>query len=42
MPKLKRTDPRARIGGSPMAMSTCDGSSEPVVQADPELAQMPA
>src|SRR6266511_5381904 len=39
-PRLRRTDPRARSGRTPMAVRTWEGSSEPVVQADPLEAQM--
>ena len=40
-PTVKRTLPRARSGGSPSAVRTCDGSTAPAVHADPEEAQMP-
>ena len=33
-------EPCAAVNGTPMARSTCDGSSEPEVQAEPEEAQM--
>ena len=34
-PRLRRSAPLASSPGSPMAVSTCDGSVEPVVQAEP-------
>ena len=40
--RLKRIDPCAAVKGTPMARITCDGSSEPEVQADPDEAAMPA
>ena len=40
--KEKRTQLRARAGVKPIALSTCDGSSEPVVQAEPVLTANPA
>ena len=39
--RLRRKELRACSGGTPMAMSTWLGASEPVVQAEPLLAQMP-
>ena len=33
-PRLKRSEPLERDNGTPMACSTCDGSIEPVVQAE--------
>ena len=33
--------PLARLGWRPIAVKTCEGSSDPVVQADPLDAQMP-
>ena len=34
-------EPCAAVNGTPMARKTCDGSSEPEVQAEPDEAQMP-
>ena len=42
MLRLKRMLPRARAALQPIAVSTCEGSSDPVVQADPLEAQIPA
>lgn len=42
LPKLNRRLPRARLALHPMAVRTWEGSSEPVVQADPLEAQIPA
>src|ERR1035441_2882836 len=42
MPRLKRMLLRARAALQPIAVNTCEGSSEPVVQAEPLEAQMPA
>jgi len=39
--RLKRIEPWAAVKGTPIARRTCEGSSEPEVQAEPELAQMP-
>lgn len=41
-PKEKRTDPCTAVNGIFMAVSTCEGSSEPEVHADPLDAQIPA
>ena len=41
-PRLNRTAPRARSLGTPMAISTCEGSTAPVEQADPPEAATPA
>ena len=35
LPKLNRTAARASSHDNPIAVSTCDGSSEPTAQADP-------
>ena len=40
--RLNRIEPWAQVKGTPMARMTCEGSSEPEVQAEPELAQMPS
>src|SRR3989339_1717546 len=39
--RLKRIEPCAAVKGTPMARITCEGSSDPEVQADPEEAQIP-
>ena len=39
--RLKRIDPWAAVKGTPMARSTCEGSREPEVQAEPDEAQIP-
>jgi len=36
----KRIDPWAAVNGTPIALSTCDGSREPEVQAEPDDAQI--
>ncbi len=41
-PKLNRMVPSASSRGTPMATSTCEGSTAPVEQADPLDAAMPA
>ncbi len=38
----RRSAPRALLGERPMAVSTCEGSVEPVEQADPVAAATPA
>src|SRR3989338_7457523 len=38
---LKRMEPWAAVKGTPMALSTCEGSRLPEVQAEPEEAQIP-
>ena len=40
--RVSRNDPWATSWGRPIARSTWLGSNEPEVQAEPELAQMPA
>ncbi len=40
-PSVMRRLARATSGGTPIAVRTCEGSSEPVVQAEPLLALMP-
>ena len=39
-PRESRSEPRASSAGMPRAVSTCDGSSEPVVHAEPTDAAM--
>jgi len=39
--RLKRTEPWTAENGTFIARRTCEGSSEPEVQAEPEEAQMP-
>ncbi len=39
--KLKRTEPWIAVKGTFIARRTCDGSSEPDVQAEPLDAQIP-
>src|SRR5436190_24085882 len=42
VPKLNRIDPSVRGWGRPIALRTCEGSSEPDEQADPDDTAMPA
>lgn len=39
--KLNLTEPCTAVKGTPIALSTCDGSKEPDVQAEPDEAQIP-
>ena len=39
--RLNRTEPWIAVNGICIARSTCEGSNEPDVQAEPEEAQIP-
>src|SRR3990172_5015299 len=39
--KLSLTEPCTAVKGTPIALSTCEGSKEPEVHAEPDEAQMP-